>query len=628
MVSKIKTDELKALFMALHQNHKLFSEDHRAQTIPKQVYVDSMTPIHRRMADILPSRSDCDRLLKTYFFTSENLYRVVHIPTFRDKYLAYWNNEPRPDSFLPLLLVVMALATKFESRSQGPNGERLNGINVPTACTLVRMWLDGLKGKELVDMSTLKTEVILSYAQRMVLKPQESWSRLGFIVRMAMSMGMHRDPSEFGHQMPPFEGELRRRLWWTILDMDLHMSLQCNMPCAIRDDDFTCRCPLNLNDEDIYPGIEELPEEKPHDQHTSCQLLVHAAKTLRHRLKAVNLINRIDTADENEILDAGAKLEHMLENVHFNFPRPAVVSDQESITRWRTRIVLDMHCRRPLLALYRPFALAPLSVEPPPSYITRSYLRSAMTLLNYLEDLDPSSQWFGLMQHQYYLYLGQDILQATFSVCYYIRDEVLRQRQRSRHSVTAFADATSPLTKQSSLHSGVSNAPPRNPPWDGGWAATTPEFSSPIDDGLGSGAAASSHGVGFDGCFDESPCSLKRMEETVSRTLETLVSRIREIGSDLKDFVSISVVLSTSRMVAASPEQKLEDIKLGMRKILDACTTVKNSIVEQQPASFLQAQSVPALGQDFATPRGISFSGAQQPHPFHPYLPTIVRSLQ
>ncbi|KAJ2895682.1 zn2cys6 transcription factor [Zalerion maritima] len=622
MMSQNKTEEVKELFMSLRQLHKVFSDNHRAQMVPIQVYVDSMTPIQRRMADILPKRSDCDRLLDMYIKTAETLYRIIHIPTFRLDYEAYWNSERRPESFLPLLLVMMALATKYESRSRGPNGERLDSIHIPTACALVRMWLDGLKGKDLVDMTTLQTEVLLNHTQRMVLKPQESWSRLGFIVRMAMSMGMHRDPSEFGGGIPPFEGEVRRRLWWTILDLDLHMSLQCNLPCAIRNDDFTCRPPLNLDDEDIYPEMNELPDEKPHDQFTSCQQQVHAAKSLPHRLKVVNLINRIDTADEAEILEAGAKLERMLEDVQFNFPRPPVVNDRESARRWRTRVVLDVHCRRPLLALYRPFALGPPSLEPPPLQISRSYIRSSMTLLNFLEEIDPVSTIFHEIQHQYFLLLRQDILQAAFSVCYFIRNEVLRQQQ-FHHPVAGFADASSPLMRHSSIHSTQPSGLSGSGAWGGAWSAVTPESSAALEDGLGLGVSTRSIIAEDGGYFEqESVCSRRRMEETVARTLETLVSRMREMGSDLKDFVSISVVLNTSRMVTGSQEQKLENTKQGMRKIIETCEQIKNSVT-QQPTSFLPPTAMTTPTHNH-TPPVQAFGAPPQPgFGFNPHFPTM-----
>ncbi|KAF3358554.1 hypothetical protein VdG1_00114 [Verticillium dahliae VDG1] len=45
-----------------------------------------------------------------------------------------------------------------------------------------------------------------------------------------------------------------------------------------------------------------------------------------------------------------------------------------------------MHIRRPLLALYRPFALGSVDA---PAQITRAYLTSSMVILQYLDELDP-----------------------------------------------------------------------------------------------------------------------------------------------------------------------------------------------------------------------------------------------
>jgi hypothetical protein len=57
-----------------------------------------------------------------------------------------------------------------------------------------------------------------------------------------MTMSLGRDPSELP-AVPGFLGECRRRLWFTIMEMDLHLSLTCGLPCAIRQGEYTCKPP-------------------------------------------------------------------------------------------------------------------------------------------------------------------------------------------------------------------------------------------------------------------------------------------------------------------------------------------------------------------------------------------------
>ena len=67
------------------------------------------------------------------------------------------------------------------------------------------------------DMLTLQTFVVYL----VVLRPRDptySWNTTGLAVRLAQSLGIHRDGSALG--LSPFDAEMRRRLWWGICILD------------------------------------------------------------------------------------------------------------------------------------------------------------------------------------------------------------------------------------------------------------------------------------------------------------------------------------------------------------------------------------------------------------------------
>jgi hypothetical protein len=349
MMNMAKTEGMRELFSGLQNVYKALQKEHHKALEPITVFVDSMMPVQKRMADILPKKPVCDRLLEAYIGMSEGLYRFMHIPSFRKEYEQYWDGKAYHDAFLPRLLCMMSIASRYESESRGLGHDKTNSVHTPTACALVRHWLDGLKGKQLVDVNTLQTEILLLHAQRQIaLRQQDSWTQLGFILRMAMTMGLHRDPSEFP-QLTPFFGELRRKLWYTVMDMDLHVALACNLPCAVREGEFSCKPPRNLNDEDLFPEMQELPESKPLDQYTISQLQAYAASTIPWRLKVSSILSRLDGVhDYVEVLEVGNKLERMLDDIACLFPRHAALDAQRKYKQWRDRALLDMHVRRPL----------------------------------------------------------------------------------------------------------------------------------------------------------------------------------------------------------------------------------------------------------------------------------------
>ncbi|CAM1509178.1 Fc.00g029170.m01.CDS01 [Cosmosporella sp. VM-42] len=506
--------------------HKALQEEYRKSLSPITVFVDSMMPVQKRMTDILPKKLVCDRLIASYIDTSETIYRILHLPTFSEQYNLYWEGKLQSEYFLPQLLSVLSIASRFETKSKGLGHERSEGVHIPTACALVRAWLDGLRGKQLVEFSTLQVEVLLLHAQRMITpRTQDSWTSLGSIVRMAMTMGLHRDPSEFDSRMPVCLGEMRRRLWFTILDMDLHISLACNLPCLIRDGDFTCRPPRNLDDNELYADMKELPQTKPIDQITDNQMQVYAAMTLGVRMKVAHLLNRIDTIrDYQEVLDVGAKLDRFLDDINYIFPRHGLLSDAQKSKQWRSRVILDMHVRRPLLALYRPFAIGAPGA---PAQISRAYLRSSMVIMKYLDELDPMLTHFQDITDMYHQVLKKDIIQAALSVCFYIRSAVRPASDSSGIGLQALR--MSPDSSE--------DYPSYNPE---NFILWSPD----------------------------------RLISTVQKTLDLLIRNIS--GRDTKDVICLGVVLECVK----SPDPKPDEIIQGLHIILNNSLRSSNTSIE------------------------------------------------
>ena len=85
------------------------------------------------------------------------------------------------------------------------------------------------------------------------------WTMAGVLIRLANALGIHRDGQQF--HLSPFETELRRRLWWQICTLDVRASEDQGCDPSIAEQTFDTSFPLNINDVDIYPTMEEPPEE-------------------------------------------------------------------------------------------------------------------------------------------------------------------------------------------------------------------------------------------------------------------------------------------------------------------------------------------------------------------------------
>ncbi|KAE9975191.1 hypothetical protein EG328_003415 [Venturia inaequalis] len=86
------------------------------------------------------------------------------------------------------------------------------------------------------------------------------WTLTGLVVRMAQTLGLHRDGTHFA--LPPFQIEMRRRLWWQICILDARASEDHGCDPTIIDHAFDTQMPANVNDDELDPHMTELPKSK------------------------------------------------------------------------------------------------------------------------------------------------------------------------------------------------------------------------------------------------------------------------------------------------------------------------------------------------------------------------------
>jgi hypothetical protein len=91
---------------------------------------------------------------------------------------------------------------------------------------------------------------------------------LGLTIRLAMRMGYHRDPRNFPN-ISAFEGEMRRRIWAVMSQLDTLISFQVGLPRTIQAWQHDVEPPRNLFDEDFDENTQELPLSRPETELTT-----------------------------------------------------------------------------------------------------------------------------------------------------------------------------------------------------------------------------------------------------------------------------------------------------------------------------------------------------------------------
>ncbi|KAE8444370.1 hypothetical protein EG329_000570 [Mollisiaceae sp. DMI_Dod_QoI] len=80
-------------------------------------------------------------------------------------------------------------------------------------------------------------------------------------------MGYHRDADSFG-TLSIFEGEMRRRFWAAVKQMDLMMSFQLGLPSNINIEQCDTKSPRNLLDSDFDEDTQVLPASRSENEAT------------------------------------------------------------------------------------------------------------------------------------------------------------------------------------------------------------------------------------------------------------------------------------------------------------------------------------------------------------------------
>ncbi|EWY79894.1 hypothetical protein FOYG_16959 [Fusarium oxysporum NRRL 32931] len=110
------------------------------------------------------------------------------------------------------------------------------------------------------------------------------WILNGLAMRIAQSMGLHRDGEHLG--LSPFQSELRRRIWWHFLGRDSHAAEDHGLQrlCNLRSD---AELPLNVDDADLYPEMEALPTPRPGLTTMTFPLINYHIARAVHRLAGI-----------------------------------------------------------------------------------------------------------------------------------------------------------------------------------------------------------------------------------------------------------------------------------------------------------------------------------------------------
>jgi hypothetical protein len=176
------------------------------------------------MLSLHPPQQHAHLFWDTYKENVDPLVKVLHIPTFEPVLLeAISNPDKITKSLEPLMFAIYYGAVTSMTRSECVEQY---GEDRDTLLHRYRFGLEqGLARANFLfcdEMIILQAFVVFLILLRRNDDARKIWTLTGLAVRIAQTLGIHRDGSHFS--LTPFDIEMRRRLWWQVCILDARSS--------------------------------------------------------------------------------------------------------------------------------------------------------------------------------------------------------------------------------------------------------------------------------------------------------------------------------------------------------------------------------------------------------------------
>lgn len=313
------------------------------------------------LSQYLPARQESDRLIAAYFRSKGACAPIVHAVQFRRLYEHFWTD--------PLSSPILWTSTLFSIFHVAHNTLSLGKDTLLSDDRYGVAAAQCLALGEYFRPKRWAVESLLLFIQAKCLTglgtSPDIGLLLGVLVRLATSMGYHRDPDKL--RLSAFEKEMRRRSWSLCMQLDLLISFQLGLPSNVQFPTWDTRPPRNLQDFDFDEETKELPPSRPDSEPTDIQFYIakHSLMAVFEKILRHNLTQGMDVSSDVDKLDADIR------NVYTALPdilqpRPIAASVVDPPSLIVTRLCVFFIYQKCLCVLHRP-------------YIVRGRLQSILT---------------------------------------------------------------------------------------------------------------------------------------------------------------------------------------------------------------------------------------------------------
>jgi len=358
-----------------------------------------------------------------FFQMKEPAWIIFHIPSFMETYEAFWQ-DPTHTSYICLAIVfsICSHAARYcYHQDEEVPGKLGPALQVSDAFREISARCLALSNY--TRPGPLKVEALILYFTSEFLRSTDAVLASSVIItittRLAIHMGMHRDPKYY-RGMTPFEGEMRRRVWALLVEIDSLVSFQFGLPSNINPHVCDTALPRNLHDEEFDESTTVLPPSRPETERTVTLYTITKAR-LSHTFRDITLgVGATVGLLHVEVM----QFHKQLQETHASFPpclryRPFSQSLVDPLDLIMQRYWIELLYQKSRIVLHRKY-LAVGRIEPPYAISRETCLDAASVILKHQYDIHCELQPGGRLHKEKWFATSlntHDFLLANMILC-------------------------------------------------------------------------------------------------------------------------------------------------------------------------------------------------------------------
>ncbi|EED19685.1 conserved hypothetical protein [Talaromyces stipitatus ATCC 10500] len=362
----------------------------------------------------LPPKHQVDKLIH-HFFDRENfpipIVPILHEPTFMREYAEHWK-DPTKTSVIWLGLLFSILSINMLAYQQfgepldyeGRSESLFQLYRLRTAqCLIVGDIAKCLP----YTIETLR----LNATAELNRKDDNSrglWIMTAVLVRAAINMGYHRDPSQLP-SIPPLQAEYRRRVWIAVSEMDDMASFVAGFPRMISSVYADTVEPRNVHDWELSDDLTVLPPSRPMTEATAVSYLIFKTRLFQALGRITDFNNTPTGGSYEQVLDIDSNLSRLYndlpEELRLHSERWGCTASGKKATGSNMQLELLYH--QGMCQLHRRF-ITKGRTNPQYNHSRDRCISSALAILEFQQFMEPF--WYDFSRARKVLTLSAMIL--------------------------------------------------------------------------------------------------------------------------------------------------------------------------------------------------------------------------